>query len=185
MAIQHFPRFHRLLHWITALAMTVMFITGLLRMTWMNKNHIVKIIEDKAAGIPAGKAAEIATAVREPMWEWHEAFAYVVFALLLARIVYMLASGIKFPNPLRRHMPIKERFQGLSYAYFYVFVAVSTFTGASLQQKWFAEYEDPIEAVHKWGLYWFPVFIVLHAGGIILAEYSSRKGITSKMISGD
>ncbi|MFA5573939.1 MAG: cytochrome b/b6 domain-containing protein [Brumimicrobium sp.] len=42
-----------------------------------------------------------------------------------------------------------------------------------------------METVHKWGIYWFPIFIVLHLLGALLAEFSTKKGITSKMIGGD
>lgn len=40
----HFTLIHRILHWIMALAMPVLFLTGFLRMNWMNKNHIAGII---------------------------------------------------------------------------------------------------------------------------------------------
>ena len=42
-----FTLIHRILHWIMAFAMPVLFITGFLRMYWMNKKHIIGIIESK------------------------------------------------------------------------------------------------------------------------------------------
>lgn len=35
---------------------------------------------------------------------------------------------------------------------------------------------------HKWGLNWFPIFIILHLAGIVISENSSNKGLTQKMI---
>lgn len=49
----------------------------------------------------------------------------------------------------------------------------------------FPDWKANIETVHKWGIYWFPIFILLHLTGIIIAELSTKKGITSKMIGGD
>ena len=37
--VKKFTAFHRLLHWIMAIAMPVLFITGFLRMYWMSKGH--------------------------------------------------------------------------------------------------------------------------------------------------
>ena len=42
-----FTLIHRILHWIMAFAMPVLFLTGFLRMNWMNKKHIIGIIESK------------------------------------------------------------------------------------------------------------------------------------------
>lgn len=181
-----FTFLHRLLHWVIAIAMSVLFITGFLRMNWMNKKHIVSIVHDKAGdAIPAEVMSDIATTIRAPMWEWHVVFAHVMIFAFLARILYMAAKGVRFPNPLRTGMPLKERFQGLTYVYFYAFVLVSAVTGICIRHGIFPEWKDGIEAVHKLGIYWFPLFIALHAAGVLLAEHSDQRGIASKMIGGD
>ncbi len=180
-----FTGLHRLLHWLMALAMPVLFITGFLRMFWMNKNNMVAIIESKTAAIPKEKMNDIAKTIREPMWQWHEIFAYVMVISFLTRIIYMIVKGIRFPNPFKANISLSERFQGFTYVYFYVFVFISAFTGASLKQGFFPDWTDGLETIHKWGLYWFPIFIVLHLAGIVIAEHSHKKGISSKMIGGD
>ena len=80
---------------------------------------------------------------------------------------------------------MKERLQGFTYVYFYVFVLISAVTGVCIQYKIFPDWKEGIESVHKWGIYWFPIFILLHLGGVFLVEISDKKGITSKMIGGD
>lgn len=180
-----FTRLHRLLHWIMAIAMPILFITGFLRMYWMNKHHIVSIIERKTNLIPKETMTEIAISIREPMWEWHLIFAYVMIFAFLARIIYMLVKGIRFSNPFKSHQPFKERLQGFTYIYFYIFVFISAITGICIEKGFFPEWKASIETIHKWGIYWFPIFIVLHLAGIIIAELSTKKGITSKMIGGD
>lgn len=180
-----FTAFHRILHWVMALAMPVLFITGFLRMYWMNKNHIIGIIESKTSAIPKEQMTDIAVSIREPMWQWHEVFANVMILAFIARIIYMLAKGIRFPNPFKSNQPLKERLQGFTYVYFYLFVFISAFTGICIEKELFSAYLDNIEVVHKWGIYWFPIFIVLHLIGIVAAELTNKKGITSKMIGGD
>ncbi|MEZ4890895.1 MAG: cytochrome b/b6 domain-containing protein [Crocinitomicaceae bacterium] len=68
------------------------------------------------------------------MWQWHEVMANVMLFLFLARIIYMLASGIRFPNPFKKSISIKERLQGLVYIYFYVFVFISIVTGICIER---------------------------------------------------
>jgi cytochrome b561 len=178
---------HRVLHWLIALSMPVLFITGFLRMFWMNKKNTISIIESKTASTPLSKdtMSDIATAIRNPMWEWHEIFANVMIFAFVVRILYMIFKGIRFPNPFKNTLPLKERLQGFTYIYFYVFVFISAFTGICIEKGFFDSYHETIETVHKWGLYWFPIFIVLHILGIVIAENSTKKGITSKMIGGD
>ncbi len=182
-----FTAIHRTLHWIVALAMPILFITGFLRMYWMNKNHIVSVIESKTAAMPISKEVmtDIAKTIRSPMWEWHEIFAVVMIVAFVLRIIYMIAKGIRFPNPFKSNSSFKERFQGFIYVYFYVFVFISAVTGFSIQYNLFETYGDTIEIVHKWGIYWFPIFVILHIVGVVIAEMTSKKGITSKMIGGD
>lgn len=69
--------------------------------------------------------------------------------------------------------------------YFYLFVFISAVTGICIEKGFFPQWKEGIETVHKWGIYWFPIFILLHLAGIVIAEFSNKKGITSKMIGGD
>lgn len=179
-----FTPLHRFLHWTIAVAMSVLFSTGFLRMFWMNKHHIVSIIGSKTQAIAQDEMIDIAKAIREPMWEWHIIFAYVMIFAFLARIIYMIFKGIKFPNTFNTKLPIKERLQGSIYLFFYAFVLNSIVTGVSLKQGFFPEMKDTIETVHKLGIYWFPIFILLHIVGIVIAEHTNKKGISSEMISG-
>ncbi len=179
-----FTPLHRLLHWTIAIAMSMLFITGFLRMFWMNKNHMASIIGSKTQALPQEEIIEIAKAIREPMWEWHVMFAYVMIFSFLIRIIYMIFKGMKFPNPFNTKVELQERLHGSIYLFFYAFVFVSIVTGVAMKQGFFPEMKDTIETVHKLGIYWFPIFILLHIIGIIKAEYTNRKGISSEMISG-
>lgn len=176
---------HRILHWFMALALPILYITGFLRLHWMNKQHIVSVIEGVTNTLSQEQMTEIAKTIRAPMWEWHEIFAKVMILAFIARIIYMLVKGIRFPNPFKSNITLKERLQGLTYVYFYIIVFISAFTGICIEKDFLSAYMDNIEAIHKLGIYWFPVFIVLHLVGIAIAEMSDKKGIASKMIGGD
>lgn len=180
-----FTALHRLLHWIMAIAMTVLLITGFLRMYWMGKNAVADAIASQNIEVTKEQAKAVYKVLREPMWEWHEFFAHVMIFTFLARIIYMLVKGIRFPNPFKSNQPFKVRLQGITYIYFYVFVFISVVTGICIEKGFFPEWKANIETVHKWGIYWFPIFVLLHFTGIKIAELSTKKGITSKMIGGD
>ncbi|CAM4062486.1 cytochrome b/b6 domain-containing protein [Flavobacterium antarcticum] len=184
---QKFTVIHRILHWTIAFVMPVLFITGFLRMFWLNKNGMAAVIDSKTAASPLPKevVTDIAKTIRAPMWEWHELFANIMVVAFIARIIYMIAKGIRFPNPFRKNNSLKEKLQGFVYIYFYVFVFISAFTGICIQKEFFTDYADLFETIHKWGLYWFPIYIVLHLAGIAIAENSNKKGIASKMIGGE
>lgn len=180
-----FSLFHRSLHWVMALAMPVLYLTGFLRMYWMNKNQIVEIIASKTSAIPKEQMVDIAKSIRAPMWQWHEWFSYIIIISFVARIIYMITKGIRFQNPFKSKQPLKERLQGFTYVYFYLFIAILAITGICMQQNLFPAWKGTIESLHKLGIYFFPIFIVLHFAGIIIAEVSDKKGITSKMIGGE
>ncbi|MCZ2357406.1 MAG: cytochrome b/b6 domain-containing protein [Bacteroidia bacterium] len=183
---QKFTALHRLLHWLIAMAMPILFITGFLRMYWMSGNSIVGAIQDNIPNVELSREQmrNIVGSIREPMWEWHEIFAHVVIFSFIARIIYMFVKKIQFPN-LFTAKSIKEKMQGFTYVFFYLFLFLSAVTGVCIEKDFFSEWGETIETVHKWGIYWFPIFILLHLSGIVIAEFTDKKGIVSKMIGGD
>jgi cytochrome b len=45
--------------------------------------------------------------------------------------------------------------------------------------------QHTMAAIHMKGLYYLATFIILHMGGVLLAEMGPEKGMISKMVSGD
>lgn len=151
----------------------------------MGRKPIVAVIEQDAPGIMTKEQTmAIANDILNPMWQWHEYAAYIIVFFFLMRIAYMLLKGTRFPNPFIGKQSIKERLQGMTYILFYLFVAIAAITGFYL--KWGdGDLKEPMETVHKLAIYWFPIFILVHIAGIVIAELTGKKGITSKMIGGD
>lgn len=154
-------------------------------MTWMDKKHMAGIMQDFLPNVPKDQLIDIAKAIRNPMWEWHMIFAYVVFTVFVLRIIYMLVKGIRFPRPFDKKASLIERLQGWTYLLFYVAVAFSIFSGAVIEWGNKGEFREVVEDIHKMGLYFYPSFIVVHLLGVYLDERTKKQRITSKMIGGE
>lgn len=181
---------HRILHWVFAGVMLVLFTTGFLRIYWMSKTVITdavnKNVEIKNLNLDKQSLRTIVHSVQEPMFEWHVYAAYVITFAFIARVIYMIVQGIKFPNPFVKGVSGKDQFQGAIYIAFYFLIAIEIITGAILKFEIGTEsLADLAETVHKFAVYWTPIFILLHFAGIAISENTNRKGITSKMIGGD
>lgn len=181
---------HRLLHWVFAIVILILFTTGFLRIFWMSKTVISdavnKNLEIKNLNLDKQSLRTIVHSVQDPMFEWHVYAAYIITFAFVVRIIYMIAKGIKFPNPFSKTNSGKEKFQGFIYLGFYVLIAVQIATGGILKFEIGSEsLADLAETVHKLAVYWTPIFILLHLAGIAISENTNRKGITSKMIGGD
>lgn len=181
-----FTATHRVLHWGIAILMGVLFFTGFLRMQWMSKKAVISAVEQSIQSVELTKEQKlgVAKSLRDPMWDWHERAAYVMFLAIAARLLYMAKKGLRFPSPWDQGLTGKERMQGSLYLLFYFFVFVQSVSGAYLM--WVhGSLKGPLETLHKFALYWFPIFFLLHIGGIVLAELGEQKGVTSQMIGGD
>ncbi|WHF52035.1 cytochrome b/b6 domain-containing protein [Chryseobacterium gotjawalense] len=181
---------HRILHWVFAAVMLVLFTTGFLRLYWMSKTVISdamnKNVEIKNLNLDTQSLRTIVHSVQDPMFEWHVYAAYIITFAFIARIIYMMVKGIKFPNPFVKNASNKDKFQGFIYLAFYLLIAVQIITGGILKYEIGTKsLADLAETVHKFAVYWTPVFILLHFAGVAISENTNRKGITSKMIGGD
>ena len=181
---------HRVLHWIFALGILVLFTTGFLRIVWMSKAVISEAMNKNPQiqnlNLDKQSLRTIVHSVQDPMFEWHVYAAYVITFAFIARIIYMIVKGIRFPNPFLKTTSAKEKLQGFIYVGFYVLIAVQIITGSILKFEIGSEsLSNLAETMHKLAVYWMPIFVLLHFGGIAISENTNRKGITSKMIGGE
>ncbi len=188
--MKKFTTLHRIIHWLIAVSMLVLFATGFLRMYWMSKKTITAAISAELTNnniqLPKENVVNIAKSIINPMFDWHINFAYVLVLAYILRIIYLLVKGVKYPNPFSKSSTGKEKLQGTVYSIFYVLLAVQILTGFALMWELASEEVlDKAEEIHKFAVYWLPVFVLLHFTGITAAELTSKKGITSKMIGGE
>lgn len=149
----------------------------------MEKNHVAAILMDKLSlidiSISKEQAIKIAKQIRKPMFDWHIYIGYVASGLFALMILYNFLHK-KMYNP----KTFKETFQLWVYRVFYVLLGITLLTG--LYMEFGPDYlNDFSEEVHKLTLYYVIPFLILHFTGILIAEFTNKKGIVSKMIGGD
>jgi cytochrome b561 len=178
---------YRLLHWAIAISMILLLCTIFLRMYWMNKNHVSDIIQQflatKNMSLPEDDTILLAKQIRQPMWIWHIYLGYVLVGLFALRFALPFFGEMKFSSPLKAGLSLKEKFQSWVYIVFYICVFTSLFTGMMLKFGPESQ-EELMEKIHVLSLYYLLAYIVLHIGGLIMAEFTSDHGIVSRIIGG-
>lgn len=178
----------RVMHWSIAITMLFLLLTILLRLGWMNKHHMADIIgdylKDKDASLSEDELIILAKKIRSPMWDWHIYAGYLLTGLYSIRLLLPFFGEMKFKNPFQKSVSAKVRFEYIVYALFYLFVGVSLVTGLVIEfgPK---EYKHTMEEIHELSIYYLLGFIIIHFSGILIAEFTSEKGIISRVIGGN
>ena len=177
----------RLMHWAIALSIVLLLITIFLRMNWMNKDQMAGIIDANLKtlniSLTQDQLIKMAKQIRKPMWDWHIYIGYVLIGLYGLRMILPFFGQMKFRNPFSKTATLKEKIQAWIYIVFYFFLGITLITGLLIEVGP-KSFKASLEAVHTLSLYYLIPFIVLHFGGVLLAELGTQKGIISKMISG-
>ena len=188
METRNYSKVYRILHWLIAFSFIFLLITIFLRKTWMEKNHVAEIIQaflaDKGYPVlPEDDAILLAKKIRKPMWDWHIYIGYILTGLYCIRLAVPFFGEMKFSSPFKTGLDMKTKFQFWVYLVFYACTAVSLITGLIIEfgPK---EYKKPMEEIHELSLYYLLGFMILHFGGILIAELTSDKGLVSRIING-
>lgn len=161
--------------------------TIFLRLTWMNKNNVALIIENflstTGQSLSQEQLISLAKKIRQPMWNWHIYLGYVLTGLFALRFTLPLFGEMKVQNPLSQGLTLKEQLQKWTYLIFYICVLISLVTGLLIE---FGPetIKKPMESIHVLGLYYLLGFIIIHIGGVLVAEFTDQKGLISRMFSG-
>lgn len=156
----------------------------------MNKNHVGDLVSASLAArgihLTAEDAIAAGRAVRKPMWDMHVYAGYFLIALYIIRMLVMRIEGPVFYNPFSRRISASERFKSIIYLVFYICLAISLLTGSyiKLVGKINPDVYAVMKGIHVQSLYYALAFVVLHLGGLLVAELSTGKGIISRMIHG-
>lgn len=181
-----YSRSYRIIHWAIALTMLGLLTTILLRLGWMEKNHVAGIIDpylrEQGVELSQDQLLVLAKKIRKPMWDWHIYLGYVLTGLYLIRMSMPFFGEMRFSNPFKKGLDKRIRLQYATYLIFYVLVAASLVTGLIIE---FGPktLKSSMEAIHELSIYYLPAFILLHFGGILWAEFRHDHGIISRMIS--
>lgn len=183
---RNYSTIYRIMHWAIAIILLLILFTIFLRLTWLNRENVANIIK---ANLPADKTLTakevmtIARQIRKPMWDWHIYLGYIMTGLYIIRISLPFFGQMKYSNPLRKELSGKVKFQFWVYIVFYLCLATSLFTGLMIE---FGpeSLEKPMEEIHVLSIYYLVTFLILHIGGVLLAEFTSDRGIVSRIVSG-
>lgn len=182
-----YSKIYRILHWAIALSFLLLLITIFLRTTWMNKYNMAAIIQNYLSGTDQVLSQEqtiaLAKKIRQPMWDWHIYLGYALLGLFSIRFILPAFGQMKFQNPLGKSLYLKEKFQKWAYLVFYACVIVSLATGLIIELGP-KEFKHPTEDIHVLGIYYLIAFILIHLTGVIIAEFTTQKGIVSRIVSG-
>ena len=188
METRNYSKVYRILHWLIAFSFILLLITIFLRKTWMEKNHVAEIIQtflkdNGYAALPQDEAISLAKKIRKPMWEWHIYLGYFLTGLYCIRLAVPFFGKMKFSSPFKAGLNTKTKFQFWVYLVFYTCTAVSLITGLIIE---FGPkvYKKTMEEIHELSLYYLLSFMILHFAGILIAEFTSDKGLISRIISG-
>ena len=183
----NYSKIYRIIHWGIAITFLLLLITVFLRLTWMNKENVADIIQTYLGSTDQSLSREqlivLAKQIRKPMWDWHIYLGYVLTGLFSLRFLLPFFGTMKFQNPLVKNLSIKQKFQKWTYIIFYVCVVISLITGLIIELGP-KDLKKPMEEIHILSIYYLIAFIVIHVGGVIIAEFTSDKGIISRIVRG-
>jgi cytochrome b561 len=170
-----------------AISFLLLLLTIFLRMTWLNKSGIAAIMQEYLSGtdqvLSQDQLIALAKKIREPMWNWHIYIGYLLAGLFTIRLILAASGKMKFQNPLAGKLTVKEKFQKWTYLIFYACVLISLVTGLLIEAGP-GELKKSMEGIHALGIFYLTAYIGIHLVGVIIAEFTSRKGIISEIISG-
>lgn len=178
---------YRIMHWAIALCLIIILITIFLRLTWLNKDHVADIIQNylnsKDKSLTREELIALAKQIRKPMWNWHLYTGYILTGLFCIRLALPLFGDMKFANPLNKQLSLKVKFQYWVYLVFTVCLATSLITGLAIEfgPK---NIKSVMKGIHVLSNYYLIPFLIIHLGGVIIAEFTTQPGIISRIVSG-
>jgi cytochrome b561 len=179
---------YRLMHWAIAACMLILLITIIIRMVWMNTGNVADIIQryltaHDNASLSREDLIRIAKQIRQPMWMWHVYTGYTLVGLFCLRMVLPFSDKMKFSNPLDKQLTSFAKFQYWVYLIFYCGMAISLITGLVME---FGPRSLKLLMIkiHNLSNYFLIPFLIIHLGGVLIAEFKNQKGIISKIVSG-
>ncbi|MDX9813960.1 MAG: cytochrome b/b6 domain-containing protein [Sulfurimonas sp.] len=177
----------KLWHGIIAFVMVGMLSTVWLRKTFLSKKEngalIVDKLNDLGVHIELKDAIDIATAIREPMWNWHIYLGYALAFLVVYRgLLYLFDKRDKMSFA---EADLHKKGVRVLYMLFYVSLVFITISGLL-----YHFYQDlaiakdtalGIKKFHKLWYNYFLYFVPLHIVAIIAADIIHKDGIPSSI----
>jgi Ni/Fe-hydrogenase 1 B-type cytochrome subunit len=199
----------RVWHWGNALLVSGQLLTILFLMVIVNPRAAVSGLQHPAgAGGPTPLTVEqgraVSHAISERIWDWHISMGLALAAFWVLWVIMQVTApvsrrfGTRLAETLRQYRlaPPAEHadarhalFAKSTYAAYYLFLTVIVLTGLALtwadDVAWLHRLEHTVKEVHNVTMYLILAFAAVHISGVVWAEITGNRGLTSKMIGGD
>ncbi|MBI2730271.1 MAG: cytochrome b/b6 domain-containing protein [Sphingobacteriales bacterium] len=196
----------RIWHWLTFIIVAALIATVLVSDTFLDGQHTRFIVstatERKGAVLTPDQTKEVVITLRQTIWKWHTYLGYVLGGLFAFRLLLEFFQTKeerfvrKFKKGFAASKQAADKKEGkhyfivkIIYALFYILLTTIVITGLLM-----AFYDDDpamsketfhdIKEIHEKCYYILLVFLLIHLGGVIKAEFGKDKNIISRMVHG-
>jgi len=197
----------RIWHWSTFIVMLGSLITVLFAKTLFNAKDNIQLVQQNLQKsnitVTPDQARSVAHEFSDLLWHWHTYIGYVLAALFGFRLLFEFfqpkdqkfitilknaLNALKMPGADKRETKHFILTRCL-YLIFYISLFLQAATGI------FMAYSDDVDSlkqqrqltkeIHNVNMWVIIAYIVIHIGGVILAELGKKnKGVVSDMING-
>jgi cytochrome b561 len=197
----------RIWHWIVFLFISGSIITVLFTSTLLNSRDNIAMVQEKlqkqGITVTRDQAFAVSHEYEEKVWDVHKWIGFGVVFLLFSRLV------IEFTHPAEEKL--RSRFKGavglykkndenksvyrhfigvkVTYSLFYILLFCMALTGLGMafgrDLGFSRELHLTIKEIHGIGQYFMYAFVLIHIGGVIVADNTELKGLVSGMINGN
>lgn len=197
----------RIWHWITFIIVTASMITVLFASTVLQPRTNIKLVQDqlqrKGVTVNEEQAFSVSHGFEDTMWDLHKLLGFALAFLLVSRVIIEVAQPgdeklrERIRNAVRLFRTNDENKLTIShflivkrgYLAFYTLLLVMSLTGLGLafghDLTFLQQHHKLIKTAHSFCQYLMYGFVMLHLGGVIIAETGKNKGIVSGMINGN
>jgi len=195
----------RIWHWIfVVLIFATITCVGLATFTFRTGTNIPlvqKQLSAKGVVVDTNAARAVSHAFNDKLWELHTFLGYFIAALVLGRFLIEIGQprDEKLARKIRaalwptlatveaRRERKHYRFVKWSYIVFYVLISIMALTGIGLaleDVEALHALQIPCKKIHSLTQYAIYAFILVHLGGVVVADAGRYPGMVSGMIHG-
>ena len=197
----------RIWHWLVFLLITGSIVTVLFNSTLLSPRENVNLVQEqlqrKGITVTDEQAFTVSHEYEDKMWDVHKLIGFGLAFLLLARVVieFTQPEEEKVRNRIKKAILLSMQHDRISadykhylrvkqsYMVFFILLFGMAFTGLGLafgrDLGISRDIHGVLKNVHSIIQYFMYAFIVLHLGGVIIAENGKIKGLVSGMIHGN
>jgi Ni/Fe-hydrogenase 1 B-type cytochrome subunit len=195
----------RIWHWTFFIVITGSLLTVLLASTTFRTRNTTAMVQhqlqEKSVSVTTDQARAVAHEFNDKIWDLHRIFGYVLSTLVLIRILLEIVQpgeeklgrkirrAVGFQPATREENKDRRHYLGvkLGYLVFYSLILLMALTGLGLAFEdvpVLKTFHQPIKSMHAFLQYLIYGYILVHLGGVFVADLRRHKGLVSGMIHG-